>query len=192
MRLRALPLPGSTPTAQRINVSLATVTPSQSSGFIAETGQNAMIVDSTALPEQVVRDVIRSAFASAGQRCSALRVLYIQEDIADRVVGLIHGAMDELALDLHTFIKPMLALLSTKMRNRSDGALRKHDQYPEEAAQLSLGTDCEHGDFVPPSAFEIDDISCLKEEQFGPGIHCSLQKRVSQCAVIKSTKPVLA
>ncbi|POB67099.1 hypothetical protein CRN59_27385, partial [Vibrio vulnificus] len=61
-------------------------------------GQNAMIVDSTALPEQVVRDVIRSAFASAGQRCSALRVLFVQQDIADRVIGLIQGAMNELSV----------------------------------------------------------------------------------------------
>ncbi|NMT19065.1 aldehyde dehydrogenase family protein, partial [Vibrio parahaemolyticus] len=69
--------------------------------FIAETGgQNAMIVDSTALPEQVVRDVIRSAFASAGQRCSALRVLFVQEDVADRMINLIQGAMNELHVGL--------------------------------------------------------------------------------------------
>jgi RHH-type proline utilization regulon transcriptional repressor/proline dehydrogenase/delta 1-pyrroline-5-carboxylate dehydrogenase len=91
---------GSTATAQRINQTLAS-RDAAPVPFIAETGgQNAMIVDSTALPEQVVRDVIRSAFASAGQRCSALRVLYVQEDIADRIVALIQGAMQELSVGL--------------------------------------------------------------------------------------------
>ncbi len=91
---------GSTLTAQRINQSLAS-RDANPVPLIAETGgQNAMIVDSTALPEQVVRDVIRSAFASAGQRCSALRVLYVQEDIADRIITLIHGAMEQLSVGL--------------------------------------------------------------------------------------------
>ncbi len=87
---------GSTATAQRINQTLA-AREAAPVPFIAETGgQNAMIVDSTALPEQVVRDVLRSAFASAGQRCSALRILFVQEDIADRITSLIQGAMREL------------------------------------------------------------------------------------------------
>ncbi|MDF5479571.1 aldehyde dehydrogenase family protein, partial [Vibrio parahaemolyticus] len=91
---------GSTATAQRINVTLAERS-AKPVPFIAETGgQNAMIVDSTALPEQVVRDVIRSAFASAGQRCSALRVLFVQEDVADRMINLIQGAMNELHVGL--------------------------------------------------------------------------------------------
>ncbi|MFA0252802.1 aldehyde dehydrogenase family protein, partial [Vibrio sp. 10N.261.45.A4] len=88
----------STATAKRINLSLAE-RDSQPVPFIAETGgQNAMIVDSTALPEQVVRDVVRSAFASAGQRCSALRVLFVQKDIAPRITKLIQGAMKELSV----------------------------------------------------------------------------------------------
>jgi len=89
---------GSNPTAQRINRSLA-ARDCDPAVLIAETGgQNAMIIDSTSLPEQVVRDVVRSAFASAGQRCSALRVLYVQDDIAKRVVPLIKGAMKELSI----------------------------------------------------------------------------------------------
>ncbi|MFA0231842.1 bifunctional proline dehydrogenase/L-glutamate gamma-semialdehyde dehydrogenase PutA, partial [Vibrio sp. 10N.261.45.A7] len=163
---------GSTPTAQRINVSLATRN-AKPVPFIAETGgQNAMIVDSTALPEQVVRDVIRSAFASAGQRCSALRVLYIQEDIADRVIALIHGAMDELSVGIpHLHKTDVGPVIDQNAKQKLMAHLENMTNTQKKVAQLSLGTDCEHGDFVPPSAFEIDDISCLKEEQFGPVLH---------------------
>ncbi|MFA0626246.1 bifunctional proline dehydrogenase/L-glutamate gamma-semialdehyde dehydrogenase PutA [Vibrio sp. 10N.222.49.A3] len=163
---------GSTPTAQRINVSLATRN-AKPVPFIAETGgQNAMIVDSTALPEQVVRDVIRSAFASAGQRCSALRVLYIQEDIADRVVGLIHGAMDELSVGIpHLHKTDVGPVIDQNAKQKLMAHLENMTNTQKKVAQLSLGSDCEHGDFVPPSAFEIDDINCLKEEQFGPVLH---------------------
>lgn len=163
---------GSTPTAQRINVSLASRN-AQPVPFIAETGgQNAMIVDSTALPEQVVRDVIRSAFASAGQRCSALRVLYIQEDIADRVIGLIHGAMDELSVGIpHLHKTDVGPVIDQNAKQKLMTHLENMTKTQKKVAQLSLGADCEHGDFVPPSAFEIDDISCLKEEQFGPVLH---------------------
>ncbi|MCG9546683.1 bifunctional proline dehydrogenase/L-glutamate gamma-semialdehyde dehydrogenase PutA [Vibrio sp. Isolate33] len=163
---------GSTPTAQRINVSLASRN-AKPVPFIAETGgQNAMIVDSTALPEQVVRDVIRSAFASAGQRCSALRVLYIQEDIADRVIALIHGAMDELSVGIpHLHKTDVGPVIDENAKQKLMTHLENMSNTQKKVAQLSLGTDCEHGDFVPPSAFEIDDISCLKEEQFGPVLH---------------------
>ncbi|MEC7940916.1 MAG: bifunctional proline dehydrogenase/L-glutamate gamma-semialdehyde dehydrogenase PutA [Pseudomonadota bacterium] len=163
---------GSTPTAQRINVSLASRN-AKPVPFIAETGgQNAMIVDSTALPEQVVRDVIRSAFASAGQRCSALRVLYIQEDIADRVIGLIHGAMDELSVGIpHLHKTDVGPVIDQNAKQKLMTHLENMTKTQKKVAQLSLGTDCEHGDFVPPSAFEIDDISCLQEEQFGPVLH---------------------
>ncbi|MCK8075228.1 bifunctional proline dehydrogenase/L-glutamate gamma-semialdehyde dehydrogenase PutA [Vibrio sp. 1CM2L] len=163
---------GSTPTAQRINVSLASRN-AKPVPFIAETGgQNAMIVDSTALPEQVVRDVIRSAFASAGQRCSALRVLYIQEDIADRVIALIHGAMDELSVGIpHLHKTDVGPVIDQNAKQKLLAHIENMTNTQKKVAQLSLGTDCEHGDFVPPSAFEIDDISCLKEEQFGPVLH---------------------
>ncbi|CDU01287.1 Bifunctional protein putA (Includes: Proline dehydrogenase; Delta-1-pyrroline-5-carboxylate dehydrogenase) [Vibrio coralliirubri] len=163
---------GSTPTAQRINVSLASRN-AKPVPFIAETGgQNAMIVDSTALPEQVVRDVIRSAFASAGQRCSALRVLYIQEDIADRVIALIHGAMDELSVGIpHLHKTDVGPVIDQNAKQKLMAHLENMTNTQKKVAQLSLGTDCAHGDFVPPSAFEIDDISCLKEEQFGPVLH---------------------
>ncbi|OIN26292.1 bifunctional proline dehydrogenase/L-glutamate gamma-semialdehyde dehydrogenase PutA [Vibrio barjaei] len=163
---------GSTPTAQRINSTLAArqVAPVP---FIAETGgQNAMIVDSTALPEQVVRDVVRSAFASAGQRCSALRVLFIQEDIAERVINLIQGAMDELKVGLPylhaTDVGPVIdANAKQKLLAHIDAMTKQGNK----VAQLSLDAECEEGDFVPPCAFEISDISVLTEEHFGPILH---------------------
>ncbi|KIE21869.1 pyrroline-5-carboxylate dehydrogenase [Vibrio sinaloensis] len=163
---------GSTATAQRINQTLAQ-RDAAPVPFIAETGgQNAMIVDSTALPEQVVRDVIRSAFASAGQRCSALRVLYVQEDIADRIVALIQGAMQELSVGkpyLHsTDVGPVIdATAKAKLTKHIELMLSTE----KKVAQLALSDEHEHGDFIAPSAFEIRDISCLKEEQFGPLLH---------------------
>jgi RHH-type proline utilization regulon transcriptional repressor/proline dehydrogenase/delta 1-pyrroline-5-carboxylate dehydrogenase len=163
---------GSTPTAQRINSTLAArqVAPVP---FIAETGgQNAMIVDSTALPEQVVRDVVRSAFASAGQRCSALRVLYIQEDIAERVINLIQGAMDELKVGLpylhSTDVGPVIDANAKQKLLAHIEAMTKQGK---KVAQLSLDDECAEGDFVPPCAFEISDISVLTEEHFGPILH---------------------
>ncbi|USD43474.1 bifunctional proline dehydrogenase/L-glutamate gamma-semialdehyde dehydrogenase PutA [Vibrio sp. SCSIO 43135] len=163
---------GSTATAQRINQTLAS-RDAAPVPFIAETGgQNAMIVDSTALPEQVVRDVIRSAFASAGQRCSALRVLFVQEDIADRIVALIQGAMNELNVGtpyLHkTDVGPVI---DTNAKQKLLAHIESMTQSQKKVAQLELNDECTHGDFVAPAAFEIDDISCLKEEQFGPILH---------------------
>jgi len=163
---------GSTATAQRINQTLAE-RDAAPVPFIAETGgQNAMIVDSTALPEQVVRDVIRSAFASAGQRCSALRVLYVQEDIADRIVALIQGAMQELSVGkpyLHsTDVGPVIdATAKAKLLAHIESMTSSE----KKVAQLALTEEHENGDFVAPTAFEIRDISCLKEEQFGPILH---------------------
>ncbi|WP_117232953.1 bifunctional proline dehydrogenase/L-glutamate gamma-semialdehyde dehydrogenase PutA [Vibrio maerlii] len=163
---------GSTQTAQRINHTLAE-RDADPVPFIAETGgQNAMIVDSTALPEQVVRDVIRSAFASAGQRCSALRVLFVQEDIADRITALIQGAMNELSVGLpylhSTDVGPVIdPTAKQKLLAHIDDMAKKG----KTVAQLNLPQECEFGDFVPPSAFEIEDINVLKQEHFGPILH---------------------
>ncbi|MDB1125662.1 bifunctional proline dehydrogenase/L-glutamate gamma-semialdehyde dehydrogenase PutA [Vibrio algarum] len=163
---------GSTETAMRINQSLAKREASPVP-FIAETGgQNAMIVDSTALPEQVVRDVIRSAFASAGQRCSALRVLYVQEDIADRIIELIQGAMDELCVGLpykhKTDVGPVIDMLAKNNLLEHIDDMKKTQTLVKE---LSLPVECDSGDFVPPCAFEIDSIAALSKEHFGPVLH---------------------
>ena len=178
---------GSTPTAQRINQALAG-RDCQPVPFIAETGgQNAMIVDSTALPEQVVRDVIRSAFASAGQRCSALRVLYIQEDIADRIIALIQGAMRELTIENplrhSTDVGPVIdANAKQKLLTHIEAMSSRY----KTIAQLPLDESCQYGDFVAPCAFEIDDIQVLNEEQFGPILHVVRFKANQMAQVVAS------
>ena len=111
-RLAGVAFTGSTEAANTINRALA-ARDGALPRMIAETGgQNAMIVDSTALPEQVARDVLSSAFDSAGQRCSALRVLFLQDDVADKMLEIILGAMDELKLGdpflLSTDIGPVI------------------------------------------------------------------------------------
>ncbi|AQM69850.1 Bifunctional protein PutA [Vibrio campbellii] len=163
---------GSTATAQRINVTLAERC-AKPVPFIAETGgQNAMIVDSTALPEQVVRDVIRSAFASAGQRCSALRVLFVQEDVADRIINLIQGAMNELHVGIPYLHKTDVGpVIDSNAKNKLLAHLEHMTSTQTKVAQLQLDEACQHGDFVSPSAFEISGIDVLKEEQFGPILH---------------------
>ncbi|MDV6252881.1 bifunctional proline dehydrogenase/L-glutamate gamma-semialdehyde dehydrogenase PutA [Vibrio sp. EA2] len=171
-RIAGVAFTGSTQTAMRINQSLCkrSVEPVP---LIAETGgQNAMIVDSTALPEQVVRDVLRSAFASAGQRCSALRVLCIQEDIADHIIEVISGAMDELSVGLpylhETDVGPVI---DSQAKNKLLSHIDQMNKTQRLVKQLPLNAQCEKGDFVTPTAFEISNLSILKEENFGPILH---------------------
>ncbi|MGR5140085.1 bifunctional proline dehydrogenase/L-glutamate gamma-semialdehyde dehydrogenase PutA [Photobacterium sp. DNB23_23_1] len=171
-RIAGVAFTGSTETAQRINRSLA-ARDCEPVPFIAETGgQNAMIVDSTALPEQVVRDVVRSAFASAGQRCSALRVLFIQQDIADRVIGLIKGAMAELLVgrpELHsTDVGPVI---DATARDKLLTHIQSLKNQATLVAQATIPATCQYGDFVAPSAFEIPSIDVLENENFGPILH---------------------
>jgi RHH-type proline utilization regulon transcriptional repressor/proline dehydrogenase/delta 1-pyrroline-5-carboxylate dehydrogenase len=164
-------LTGSTETARRINRSLA-ARDAPLAAFIAETGgQNAMIVDSSALPEQVVKDVIRSAFHSAGQRCSALRVLFLQDDVADRIIRLLGGAMQELVVG-----DPRL--LSTDVGPVIDAGalaeLQAHAERMEKTYKLLARTPLQpnlDGHFMAPVAFEIDAIGSLEKEVFGPILH---------------------
>jgi RHH-type proline utilization regulon transcriptional repressor/proline dehydrogenase/delta 1-pyrroline-5-carboxylate dehydrogenase len=161
---------GSTQTAQAINRSLS----ARGVGgvpLIAETGgQNAMIVDSTALPEQVVQDAVRSAFASAGQRCSALRVLYVQEDIAPRIETLIKGAMEQLSIGIpyhhSTDVGPVID-------DAAKQKLLQHIQHHQNSviAQLEIGDVCAQGDFVPPTVIRLESIAQLEQEMFGPIMH---------------------
>jgi RHH-type proline utilization regulon transcriptional repressor/proline dehydrogenase/delta 1-pyrroline-5-carboxylate dehydrogenase len=171
-RLAGVAFTGSTDAANAINRALA-ARQGAIAALIAETGgQNAMIVDSTALPEQVCKDAIASAFDSAGQRCSAARVLFLQDDVADKMLDLILGAMDELAVG-----DPMK--LSTDIGPVIDEDARKNlqahaDRMTKEAKllrKLSLGPEHEHGTFFPPHIFEIDSIAALKREVFGPILH---------------------
>ena len=141
--------------------------------LVAETGgQNVMIVDSSALPEQVVDDVIRSAFLSAGQRCSALRVMYVQEEIADSVITMLKGAMDELRIgnpwQLETDVGPVI---DDKAR---EGLLRHVENMKNEASLLhacQLPMESASGTFVAPHLFELASIDQLPGEVFGPILH---------------------
>lgn len=174
-RVSGVVFTGSNMTARRINQTLAAREPEAGIAIlIAETGGlNAMIVDSTALPEQVATDVTKSAFSSAGQRCSALRVLYVQDDIADRVIELVKGSMDELGLgnpqQLSTDVGPVI---DSKSQNNLLSYIEATKATAKSFYQVSLPDEStKAGTFVPPTMLEIDSISSLKEEQFGPILH---------------------
>ncbi len=171
-RLAGVAFTGSTETARTINQTLAsrdsTIIP-----LIAETGGiNAMIVDSTALPEQVTRDVLASAFQSCGQRCSALRLLCVQEDVADKQLEMIAGAMQEMRIGdpalLSTDVGPVIDEPSLEM-------LRAHKAEMEtrfkKIGETPLGDVADAGLFFQPCAFELDDIAQLGKEVFGPILH---------------------
>lgn len=171
-RVKGIAFTGSTQTAKLINKTIAdregAIIP-----LIAETGgQNAMIVDSTALLEQVSDDVIQSAFHSAGQRCSALRVLYIQDEIYDSLLNMIKGAVEELSIgdseDLSIDIGPVIDGQSKKdlelhikeMKNAGFEIFEHHKAH----SKLP-------GTYVYPTIIEINSINDLKEENFGPILH---------------------
>ncbi|GAA4740720.1 bifunctional proline dehydrogenase/L-glutamate gamma-semialdehyde dehydrogenase PutA [Sphingomonas daechungensis] len=163
---------GSTETARTINRTLA-----ERAGpiipFVAETGgQNAMIVDSSALPEQVTRDVISSAFQSAGQRCSALRVLFVQEDVADGMIEMISGAMEALTVgdprDLRTDVGPVIDEPARKVLEDHIAWL---DKNAKKICRLKLPKEAENGCFVAPSFYEIRSLSELNQENFGAILH---------------------
>ncbi len=171
-RIAGIAFTGSTETARAINLALAQ-RPGPIVPLIAETGgQNAMIVDSSALAEQVVGDVVTSAFDSAGQRCSALRLLYLQEDIAERILAMLAGAMAELRIGdpalLATDIGPVIddearqALERHAARMAGEGRL---------IHQCGLAPGIGHGSFFAPRAFEIDSARRLEGEVFGPILH---------------------
>ena len=171
-RLDGVAFTGSTETARLIARALA-AREAPLAALIAETGgQNAMIVDSSALPEQVVQDAVASAFNAAGQRCSALRVLYLQEDIADRVLELLAGAMDLLRVGdparLATDVGPVIdgaacAALEAHATLIVQGARWRH--------RVARSAEHERGHFVMPLAVEIPGIAVLEREVFGPILH---------------------
>jgi len=163
---------GSTETARQINRTLAErdgpIIP-----FIAETGgQNAMIVDSSALPEQVTRDVISSAFQSAGQRCSALRVLFVQDDVADAMITMIAGAMDALTVgDPRQFVTDCGPVIDAGAKQQLDEHLAWLDKNARKIRQLELPKAAAQGCFVAPSFYELKSLSQLDNEHFGPILH---------------------
>lgn len=182
-RIAGVMVTGSTETARAINQTLAArdgaIVP-----LIAETGgQNAMIVDSTALPEQVVRDVIMSAFKSAGQRCSALRVLFLQEDVADKMLEMIIGSMAVQKvgspLDITTDIGPVID-------EQAANELRAHiDKMKLDAKYLAHIKAPDGACYVSPHLFEIDNINVLENEVFGPVLHVVRYKADELAQVVK-------
>ncbi|MGY4476825.1 bifunctional proline dehydrogenase/L-glutamate gamma-semialdehyde dehydrogenase PutA [Bradyrhizobium sp. USDA 3364] len=159
---------GSTEVARSINRTLAAkdgpIVP-----LIAETGGiNAMIVDATALPEQVADDVVTSAFRSAGQRCSALRLLFVQDDVADRMIEMIAGAARELKIgdpsETSTHIGPVI---DAEAKQRLDAHIARMKQ----EARVHLAGEAPAGNFVAPQIFELSAASQLREEVFGPILH---------------------
>ncbi|MGG7518276.1 trifunctional transcriptional regulator/proline dehydrogenase/L-glutamate gamma-semialdehyde dehydrogenase [Allorhizobium undicola] len=147
--------------------------------LIAETGgQNAMIVDSSALAEQVVMDVIASAFDSAGQRCSALRVLCLQEEVADRILSMLKGALHELTLGpttrLSVDIGPVITAEAKAMIDTHISTMRKAGKAVE---QIGAGNGTAHGTFVPPTIIEISSLAELGREVFGPVLHVLRYRR---------------
>ncbi|MET3393891.1 RHH-type proline utilization regulon transcriptional repressor/proline dehydrogenase/delta 1-pyrroline-5-carboxylate dehydrogenase [Variovorax sp. 1140] len=149
--------------------------------LIAETGgQNAMIVDSSALVEQVVADVMASAFDSAGQRCSALRVLCVQEEAADRVVAMLKGAMAEAAIGnparLSVDVGPVIDAEARDGIERHVEAMRSRGHAVFRQAR-EHGDDARHGAFVMPTLIELDSIGELQREVFGPVLHLVRYRR---------------
>jgi RHH-type proline utilization regulon transcriptional repressor/proline dehydrogenase/delta 1-pyrroline-5-carboxylate dehydrogenase len=163
---------GSTETARMINRTLADrdgpIIP-----LIAETGgQNAMIVDSSALPEQVTRDVISSAFQSAGQRCSALRVLFVQEDVADQMIAMIAGAMEALKVgDPSEFATDVGPVIDGDAKRLLDDHIKWLDKNAKKICQLEAPAEAVHGCFVAPAFYELKSLSQLNRENFGPVLH---------------------
>jgi RHH-type proline utilization regulon transcriptional repressor/proline dehydrogenase/delta 1-pyrroline-5-carboxylate dehydrogenase len=154
--------------------------------LIAETGGlNAMVVDSSALAEQVVADVIASAFDSAGQRCSALRILCLQEEVADRILSMLNGAMHELSIGdparLSTDIGPVITLEARDAINRHIDRMRA---VGHTVVQLDLAGETAHGSFVAPTLIEISRISDLDREIFGPVLHVLRYRRAQLDSLI--------
>jgi RHH-type proline utilization regulon transcriptional repressor/proline dehydrogenase/delta 1-pyrroline-5-carboxylate dehydrogenase len=159
---------GSTEVARAINRALAAkegpIVP-----LIAETGGiNAMVVDATALPEQVADDVVTSAFRSAGQRCSALRLLFLQDDVAGRMIEMIAGAARELRIgdpsDPATHIGPVI---DAEAKQKLDAHIARMKQ----EARVHFAGTAPEGNFVAPHIFELSDAGELTEEVFGPVLH---------------------
>ncbi|HRQ63546.1 MAG TPA: bifunctional proline dehydrogenase/L-glutamate gamma-semialdehyde dehydrogenase PutA, partial [Xanthomonadaceae bacterium] len=184
-RVAGVAFTGSTETARAINRSLAD-RDAPLATLIAETGgQNAMIADSSALPEQLVKDIVQSAFGSAGQRCSAARILLVQADVADKVIEMLAGAMDQLKVgdpgQLSTDVGPVIDEASHRI-------LAEHATRMDAEARLirrvELADECAHGCFFAPVAYEIDALSRLTREVFGPVLHVLRYKAKELDAVL--------
>lgn len=179
-KVNAVMFTGSTAVAMGLNRQLAKrlTADGQAVPLIAETGGlNAMVVDSSALPEQVVFDVLNSAFDSAGQRCSALRLLCIQEDVAERVLNMLNGAMQELSVGnpdlLSTDVGPVIDEEARSGIEEHISAMREAGFRITQSEQSRSLT----GTFVLPTIIEIEQVKDLEREIFGPVLHVMRFKR---------------
>jgi RHH-type proline utilization regulon transcriptional repressor/proline dehydrogenase/delta 1-pyrroline-5-carboxylate dehydrogenase len=169
-RVNGVAFTGSTATALKIRTAMA-ANCAPGTPLIAETGGlNAMIVDSTALPEHAVRDIVNGAFRSAGQRCSALRCLYVQEDIAEPLLKMLRGAMDELAVgdpwNLKTDLGPVIDATAHKAIADYIAAAQAEGRIIH---QITAPTS--DGHFIAPTAIRVDSITDMTREIFGPVLH---------------------
>ena len=191
VRVRGVIFTGSSAVAQLINQTLArrAVAESCDIPLIAETGgQNALIVDSSALPEQVVTDAISSAFDSAGQRCSALRVLFLQEEIADQTIRMLKGAMQELRVGnpdrLATDIGPVI---DAEARATLLAHIARTKRHAKSSFSLALPAGLEaQGSFVAPTLLEIVSLDELTQEVFGPVLHIIRYQRANLAHLVES------
>ena len=187
-RINGVAFTGSTATARRIQAAMADAC-APGTPLIAETGGlNAMVLDSTALPEQAIKDILTSAFQSAGQRCSALRCLYVQEDMAAGFIEQLIGAMDQLRLgdpwDLSTDVGPIIspeaaAEIEGYCRAAEDSGALLHRYRPPEPLP-------EKGNFVAPALIAVDGIDALEREVFGPVLHVATYRADQLEAVIEA------
>ncbi|WP_312771982.1 bifunctional proline dehydrogenase/L-glutamate gamma-semialdehyde dehydrogenase PutA [Pseudoxanthomonas mexicana] len=185
-RVAGVAFTGSTDTARAINRALAGRESGPIATLIAETGgQNAFIADSSALPEQLVKDAMGSAFTSAGQRCSAARVLFVQDDIADKVMTMLAGAMDELKIGdpglLSTDVGPVIDADALKILEDHAARMAKEARLIKQA---NAGEDTAHGTFFAPRAWELTSLDQLHKEIFGPALHVVRWKADQLDAVI--------
>jgi RHH-type proline utilization regulon transcriptional repressor/proline dehydrogenase/delta 1-pyrroline-5-carboxylate dehydrogenase len=182
VRIAGVAFTGSTATAKTIARTLIADDHRDIIPLIAETGGiNAMIVDSTALPEQVVQDVVTSAFRSAGQRCSALRLLVLQEDIAERTLEMLAGAMDSLIVgdpaDPRTDVGPVID------RPSYDKLMGRREAMKERILKTVPAPG--EGLFVPPTLIRLDGIEDLRDEWFGPLLHVTTWKGGDLAATVR-------
>ncbi|OAX55487.1 bifunctional proline dehydrogenase/L-glutamate gamma-semialdehyde dehydrogenase [Xanthomonas translucens pv. poae] len=185
-RVAGVAFTGSTETARAINRALA-ARDAAIGVLIAETGgQNAFIADSSSLPEAVVKDAISSAFISAGQRCSAARVLFVQDDIADKVMTMLAGAMAELKIGdpglLSTDVGPVID--ADALQLLTDHAARM-DREARLIAVAANDDGTAHGSFFAPRAYELQSLAQLQREIFGPVLHVIRWKADQLDAVIE-------
>ena len=180
-RVQGVVFTGSTPVARLIEKELAGRLTRRGAplGLIAETGGlNAMVVDSSALAEQVVVDVLSSAFDSAGQRCSALRILCLQDDVADRMLRMLKGAMAELEVgDPRKLSVDVGPVITAEARDAITTHIEIMSRRGHKVTQTPLSEAAARGTFVPPTLIEVNKIADVEREVFGPVLHVLRYKR---------------